>query len=372
MRGGGPVEDRMRALMVTYAGRTRLVLGLGCLALGLVVVPGRSVPAAAAMVALGGWTILYVVRFSRARSSWPFLCDVLVFGLAGLTQQWTVPAGASADSTGWVLGTLTVIVVTTQWHTSVRQGVLATAVLTAAYVAGAWLEIGPAELQRLTMVLWLLPQAVLSRLCARAVISAARHADASAALREAASVAAAVAAARRADEREHQALLHDTVAATLLMVGTGAVAGRHAWLAEQAARDLDVLGGPSPAVPIDLATLLRRAAGEAPLTVSVGPVPELVLPAEAATAIHGGVREALANVARHAGVGAATVTATAEPLTVVVADRGCGFDPATTPSAHRRGVAGSIVARMAAIGGSAQIRSAPGRGTDVRLVWPDA
>jgi len=54
---------------------------------------------------------------------------------------------------------------------------------------------------------------------------------------------------------------------------------------------------------------------------------------------------------------------------VDIVDTGCGFD-ADRVSTHRRGVAGSIVARMAAVGGRATVRSAPGAGTVVQLEWP--
>ncbi|GAB3875789.1 hypothetical protein GCM10029964_020930 [Kibdelosporangium lantanae] len=82
------------------------------------------------------------------------------------------------------------------------------------------------------------------------------------------------------------------------------------------------------------------------------------------------VREALANVARHAGVEQATVTVTgsSDEVSIVVADQGRGFDPATV-SAHRRGISMSIVERMGRARGSATVESRPGAGTTVRLSW---
>ena len=57
---------------------------------------------------------------------------------------------------------------------------------------------------------------------------------------------------------------------------------------------------------------------------------------------------------------------TAGDAEVFVRDRGRGFDPATSPT-DRLGVRNSIVDRMERHGGSAEVRSTPGEGTEVRL-----
>ena len=54
---------------------------------------------------------------------------------------------------------------------------------------------------------------------------------------------------------------------------------------------------------------------------------------------------------------------------VFVRDRGTGFDPDDIP-ADRQGVRNSIVDRMSRHGGTAEIRSTPGSGTEVRLKMP--
>ena len=56
-----------------------------------------------------------------------------------------------------------------------------------------------------------------------------------------------------------------------------------------------------------------------------------------------------------------------ERAEVFVRDRGTGFDPGAVP-ADRRGVRESIVGRMERHGGRAEVRSAPGGGTEVELV----
>ncbi len=80
-------------------------------------------------------------------------------------------------------------------------------------------------------------------------------------------------------------------------------------------------------------------------------------------------REALVNAAKHAGVAAVSLYAEveSEQVTVFVRDRGSGFDPAAVAD-DRHGVSGSIVGRMERHGGTADVRSAAGEGTEVRLM----
>ena len=50
-------------------------------------------------------------------------------------------------------------------------------------------------------------------------------------------------------------------------------------------------------------------------------------------------------------------------------DRGSGFDPGAV-AGDRHGLRDSIVARMERHGGTAEVRSAPGEGTEIRLTQP--
>jgi signal transduction histidine kinase len=82
-------------------------------------------------------------------------------------------------------------------------------------------------------------------------------------------------------------------------------------------------------------------------------------------------REALVNAARHAGVETVSLYAEVEPdeLSVFIRDRGKGFDMDQVEES-RHGVRGSIIGRMDRHGGRAEIRSAHGDGTEVRLILP--
>ena len=79
-------------------------------------------------------------------------------------------------------------------------------------------------------------------------------------------------------------------------------------------------------------------------------------------------REAMVNAAKFAQVDHADVFAEVDDrgATVFVRDTGVGFDPGAVP-ADRRGLADSVVGRMARHGGSATVRSAPGEGTEIEL-----
>jgi len=79
--------------------------------------------------------------------------------------------------------------------------------------------------------------------------------------------------------------------------------------------------------------------------------------------------EAMNNAARHSGVASIDLFAEIRDgqIRVHVRDRGNGFNP---DMAAGTGIRESIRERMAAVGGNAEIKSAPGRGTEVRLVVP--
>jgi signal transduction histidine kinase len=82
-------------------------------------------------------------------------------------------------------------------------------------------------------------------------------------------------------------------------------------------------------------------------------------------------REATVNAAKWSGAGEISVFAEVEPdsVSVVVRDRGKGFDPASV-SADRKGLAESVHGRMTRRGGTASVVSAEGEGTKVTLQMP--
>ena len=84
-------------------------------------------------------------------------------------------------------------------------------------------------------------------------------------------------------------------------------------------------------------------------------------------------REATVNAAKWSGASVISLFAEVEPgeVSLVVRDRGQGFDPEAVPE-DRKGLAESIHGRMARRGGTATVSTAPGEGTKVLLKMPRA
>ncbi|MCX6401792.1 MAG: PspC domain-containing protein [Propionibacteriales bacterium] len=171
----------------------------------------------------------------------------------------------------------------------------------------------------------------------------------------------------RADVAAH---LHDSVLQTLALIQKNpADAAR---LARAQERDLRAwLFEGESMNETTVASALRSAAAEIEdaygIAVDVVAVGDCDYD-EAARPIVAAAREATANAAKHAGVPRVDVYAEITPagIDVFVRDRGTGFDPDATPE-DRLGVRRSIIDRMERHGGRAEIRSALGEGTEVRL-----
>jgi signal transduction histidine kinase len=96
------------------------------------------------------------------------------------------------------------------------------------------------------------------------------------------------------------------------------------------------------------------------------------LPGEVETAVFRIAQEALANVVKHSGAGAAAVVVRrrGRAVTVEVSDDGRGLPPAGRgPTAGHLGLTG-MRERAALLGGRFSIGPAPGRGVRVRAVIP--
>jgi signal transduction histidine kinase len=95
------------------------------------------------------------------------------------------------------------------------------------------------------------------------------------------------------------------------------------------------------------------------------------LDAAVATALVAAIRACFENALRHSGAGVAELELvyTDESVTVMVTDQGVGFDASAIPS-DRLGLRTSVLDRMEAVGGSAQIWSSRGQGTSVVITAP--
>ena len=191
----------------------------------------------------------------------------------------------------------------------------------------------------------------------------------------------------RADERARVAAhLHDSVLQTLTLIQHHADdPARTAQLARHQERALrNWLYRPDigeHGATLRLRAALEAVAGEvedehgaAVKMVVVGDATEI--PAESAdrlAAVVGAAREAMVNAARHSGAIRVDVFAERfdDRIEVFVRDTGSGFDLDAVGS-DRRGVRESIDGRMRRAGGSAEVRTGPGAGTEVVLTMPIA
>ncbi|WP_052707248.1 sensor histidine kinase [Streptomyces rubellomurinus] len=199
-------------------------------------------------------------------------------------------------------------------------------------------------------------------------------------------VRAEAARARRAERIAQHRALHDTVLATLTAVAQQRVDPTRAEFRERCAREASYLrrliqradeedGPEGPDGEVAAGAALEQAVTAAEgigLTIHARYHGLPTLPGPVARSLAAAVTEALNNVRHHAGTSTAHLTATGRGhgIAVTVVDDGRGFDPALRP-ADGTGLRRSIHARMAEIGGTAAVDSAPGEGTLVELRWPE-
>jgi hypothetical protein len=161
--------------------------------------------------------------------------------------------------------------------------------------------------------------------------------------RQAAEVTKIVASARRHYDREQLALLHDTAAVTLLMVGQGAAVSRER-LTAQAKRDLELLENRqwlSPSARMNIVPALRETCAHLDTPVRFTGLDALWLERHLGSAVISAAREVTNNVDRHAR--ASLITIDVQPDRVVISDDGIGFAPATAHTGH--GIRASIARR---------------------------
>jgi signal transduction histidine kinase/phage shock protein PspC (stress-responsive transcriptional regulator) len=174
----------------------------------------------------------------------------------------------------------------------------------------------------------------------------------------------------RADVAAH---LHDSVLQTLALIQKKSDDPRAVvQLARRQERDLrSWLYAGTPDADESFKAALTRVADETEdafgVPVEVVVVGDTMLD-EPLQAMLAAAREAMTNAAKHSGADRIDVYAEIEPAEVAmyVRDRGRGWDPTDIP-VDRHGVRYSIIDRMERYGGNADIRSAPGEGTEVRL-----
>jgi signal transduction histidine kinase len=372
----------------------------------------------AAAVAWGAAVVAYL---RRRWPSWPLAgLDAGAGVLLALGTMWCVPAAMRGDTANWLYIVMVGQLLVPAWLAPTAVVAPLALASGAAYWAGAAAVAagGSGGSSPAGAGILLLAVAAAAWFARRMLERSAARADVTLAQADRDAREQHVVLSRSTERREHERLLHDTVLNTLTGLarpdparaaaqeegehgGAGEVVGRcrrdvalleyalssavsparaagrpygglligiEAAAIEMRERGLDVhVEVAGPAVP-------GRARAGAPPEPDQGPA----IPVPVAVAISYAVREALANVVRHAGTREAWVgvslgrpdgEAAADSLEVTVRDAGAGFDPAGVDPV-RLGLRRSIVERITEWGGRASIRSAPGQGTVVSLRWP--
>lgn len=375
--GRGAASRALAHLAAWFGAAIRVGLGLAAAMAALLDAdePGVVRPLVIGVVLLTlGWLASFAWVALVRGLWWPVVTvDLAWTAVLCAGQGALVGQEALSPGTGWVAATAaaSLVVVNLAWRP--RAAVPAGGVVLAAYLAGAVAadQVNAGVVQVGMLGVQLAVAAVLMWLVRRA----GRAADDALTGYHDAERAAAVDRARRAVEREENLRLHDTVLATLTMVGTGSVETSTEALRRQAHADLAVLTGDRPSTPdprtgVRLDELLRTVAAEVALEVDLRAPPHVV-PAPVGEAFAGACGQALVNVANHARTDRAVVALVSAGgrTTVSIVDSGTGFDP-THVRSHRFGVSEGIVGRMRRAGGDADIDSTPGAGTTVWLRWP--
>jgi signal transduction histidine kinase len=342
------------------------------------------------------WAVTVMVYLRRRWPS-PFLAcvDSAVYLALALGAQECVPPAVRDNTFSWLVITMSGQVVVSAWYAPGALSVLLAFSSPVAYWVGAML-------QPVTNIRTLTGSAILLVILGfvhlygrRELYRRAAAADADLDRADQAATEQYAILRRNIERREHDRLLHDTVLNTLTALGR---AGRDdvaetvnrcrqdVALIEGALGDPDDLAAEARRPPGDLLSAVRAVVADMRaqglnVHLEIDAALEPAVPARVSMAIANAAREALSNVAAHAGTGEAWVSVclaapdgdaeVAGHLRVVVRDRGVGFD-ATRVDRARLGLRRSIAERTADCGGQASIWSEPGQGTVVSLSWPAA
>lgn len=178
------------------------------------------------------------------------------------------------------------------------------------------------------------------------------------------------------------AIVHDSVLTTLLSAARADTPEAEALAARMARNAIDHLEAaaadtPGSAAPVSLTALRTRIASAvcalaAPVRVVESRLGDVRVPAVVADAVASAALQAAVNSVQHAGGAEVDRWVVVEQrdggVHVEVGDDGAGFDVRGIP-AERLGVRRSIIERVVAVDGRADIETAPGAGTRIRLDW---
>jgi signal transduction histidine kinase len=396
----GPAMTTLRSVIARLASVVRCA-GIAYIAVQVAIWPSfysADPRRLAGPVAAAAWAAAAIVYLRR---TWPapfFAClDSAAYLALALTAEAGVPPAVRDHAYSWLVIAMSSQLIVPVWFAPGALRVPLALAAPAAYLIGVERTPGTGSRMMVAAAVLLILVATVHIYGSRALYRRAAAADAALAEADLAAAEQYGILSRNVERREHERLLHDTVLNTLTAlarVGPG-YGGDMAEAVSRARQDVTLieaaLSDPDPDgnAAADLVRGVReiaaamRARGLRVHVEVAGGVP--AIPAPVVTALANATREALSNVAAHAGTADAWVEvsrvapdgnvadgSTADGRAgaqVTVRDRGAGFDPARVDQA-RLGLRRSIAERVADCGGHASVWSAPGRGTVVRLSWP--
>ena len=270
LRGTGSASDRaLHRLVGWYAVGFRLWIAVAVVVAAPLAATASVSGAwlAAALVTLSAWSVFFAVRVGRRGVTGPLvLADAAVIVALIAVHHLVVPAALISAGTTWMLPLASTAIYISQLCIPPPAGLPVAAVVIAAYVTTV---AHPAD------AVYLVFQALATAALMVLVRRGGRSADAAIGRQLQLEQDLKVEAARRADQREQDRRLHDTILSTLTMVASGALDRSSPVLAPQASRDLQVLHNwptlPEPGPPDAVALpdrLAAVAAEAAPLRVS--------------------------------------------------------------------------------------------------------
>ena len=330
----------------------------------------RPTGAVLQLAVMGIWTLISSIGYSRRwgrRNTRLAFADLIVTVGCMYATLWAQPlidirGGASVLTSVWVAGPVLALAISRGRD----GGLLGAATISLALLSLRGVDNASKVLSNVQLLL-------VAGLVVGYAASTMRRAGAR--LRSAIAAESATAERLRLSRSIHDGVLQ--VLAQVQRRGT-AIGGDALELAELAAEQevaLRTLMSTRPAVAdgdrVDLCGLLL------PLATTrvdvVVPAAQVLLPAATAEELVAAVKEALSNVVKHAGPEARSwvvVEDLGEEVVVSVRDDGIGTTPARLEQAHadgHLGVSQSIRGRIADLGGTVTVRTAPGEGTEWEL-----
>ncbi|MFG1842732.1 sensor histidine kinase [Micromonospora sp. NPDC049175] len=373
-----PAGGALGLIFTTIPALLRLTCGVigGAVALSVQAPPVDPAVLLPVVATLTGWSLWYAYRAIRHGITGHLVAaDVALTAVACLLIPVLVAPGVLPGEGSWIAVLASTTVINAQAAAPARWSIPAGLLVTATYATGAQAAGDPTEARAHAATL------LVQTACTAMMVAVMRRrigrADRAFVEHQRLTREALVARAARDAERQQNRDLHDTVLGTLTMVGLGAVAGSSASFRDRCGGDLRTLvalsevGPVAGDGPVPLDGRLRAVAARLPELSAHLDLAPCTVPSGVADAMSESAYAALSNVVRHAPGARVRLRLSRDAIGVAVEvdDDGPGFDPATVPP-HRYGLRESIHGRMASVGGRADVRSAPGAGTRIRLEWP--